>query len=380
MTKKSSMVSTESRYNVEAFKTSGFKAKGDKSLAFISIKIALSAFLGTYKKLRTYTLHCPDEISDSAMYFETYTEVIVHFQHFFEIIIKDILRSEHELYAAKIGKNKGSGFDALIELTRSCVLSPNAAEGLFSVEFDEAIYRLERIQIKNLKREKIKSAILCHKKAIGILNELRNRTWHRGAYFLPLEQLDRFVCKSILPAVLEIEKVNYYNALPKFLPYAQKAGINVLLELAKCYRSPSINVSKINLLKEIGRSTYESPYSNYYVALKAEKRKKSQTVMLNGKSVNFSASSGWLRLRTANDGERLAQILADEKNSELASCPVCGRKTLLLISVWSDDFEGGSVGSVEYIPEAECKTCTFHIFDDINLSRQPYKISNFFKR
>lgn len=355
------------------FKTSGFKITGDNSLAFISLKVALSRYFSTYKDLRIFAKHNSVDISKNPKYYEIYSEVIVHFQHFFELIMKDLLRSENELFAAKISKNSGTGFEVLVHLSKQEPIPPKLSEELMSIEFDEALHRLAKIEIKDPRRQKIQALIIKNKEAMETLNTLRNRTWHRGIYFLSSDQLDTFICKCIFPVLIEIQKANHYKLLMQYLPYAQKAGINVISELIKCHKKPKLNTSRVNLLKEIGRSTYESPLSNYYNALKLEKGKK-RKIILSGKSMSFSKSSGLLRFRTPNDGERFAHVLATEKQSDLVHCPVCGRKTLILVCEQSDE----GFMTETYTPEAECKTCSFHIFDDIDLKLKPFKIPNYF--
>ncbi len=366
-------------YDCKDFLTSGFKAaanKSDVTLAFVSLRIALSAYFSTYKQLRDYKGRNPNDICNNLKYYELYTETIIHFQHFFELLIKDVLRSENELFAAKIGKAHGSSFEALVSVTKGLSISQTVLDNLFSIEFDEALKRLKHIIIVDTQKRKIQHAILSGKNEIETLTSLRNKTWHRGAYFLSLAQLDSFICKSILPVIIRIQKTNYYKNMIHYIPNTQKSDINVILELISCHKNGKhLNTSKISLLKEIGRSTYASPFSNYYKAIKKEKKSKPKVLLIQGKPARFSKASAWLRLFPDRDGEYSAKAIAGEKQSHVTECPVCGQKSLLVLLEWSDYEEG----NYSYVPEVECKTCTFNIHSDINLSRKPYKIPNYFK-
>lgn len=79
------------------------------SFASISLRTAIRAYFSTFKSTRHYfnVLINPDANSKEEQkeidwqyntdYIEQYAETIVHFQHFIELVCKEILRKEHEL-------------------------------------------------------------------------------------------------------------------------------------------------------------------------------------------------------------------------------------------------------------------------------------------
>lgn len=78
-----------------------------KGFAPLSLRIAMRAYFATHKESHTFHAFAadnyePGEKSDylhSTNYYSLYGQVIVHFQHFAELVSKDILRAKHDLLA-----------------------------------------------------------------------------------------------------------------------------------------------------------------------------------------------------------------------------------------------------------------------------------------
>jgi hypothetical protein len=105
--------------NVEDLVKDGFHLHKHKSreldMALISLKIGFEAYYSTYSEVRRrfWAIEFREEIHLSN-YAKTYVETILHFHHFIEISIKEILRQEHELLAT-VANQKHVIFNKLLK-------------------------------------------------------------------------------------------------------------------------------------------------------------------------------------------------------------------------------------------------------------------------
>ena len=206
----------------------GFRLLGqaDKlgGLALISLKIALKAYFSTYHAME-YTLHMLDpenkidqgrrDGSHTPAYFEAYTEAVVHFQHFVELVFKDILRDDHRLLA-----DDPSNYDVIFHmLLKGETISEADYETLKSIEFKDALERICNL----INAGRIGNGALgfiCEAKTwLEKLNKLRNRVWHRGTFILRYPSLDVFVGRSMLPFVNKIIVLPKYADLHRYWKY-----------------------------------------------------------------------------------------------------------------------------------------------------------------
>ncbi|RWS51241.1 hypothetical protein DN586_25970, partial [Enterobacter cloacae] len=143
----------------------------------------------------------------SLSYYESCTETIVHFQHFFELACKHILKNEHPLLADVASKKAV----VLSKLLKGEMLNEIEDNSLQSIEFSEAISRLlELIKNESINDFKLLNFILSGEEVLRTVNSLRNRIWHRGLFVLRYEALDELVCRFILPLVSEFLSLNLF--------------------------------------------------------------------------------------------------------------------------------------------------------------------------
>lgn len=128
------------------------------------------------------------------------------------------------------------------------------------VEFSEALNTLYKL-LENNRINDNKYNFLANKdtkKVLSLLNLFRNRIMHRGRFCLKYEALDEFICKYILSLVKKICSLDdYIDFEPEWIFNEKNAlNIDILEELINEFSKDIVNYSKVNLLKEIGRASY----------------------------------------------------------------------------------------------------------------------------
>lgn len=339
-------------------------------LALISLKIALKAFFSTYQLL-SYNLNTivnpPPEFNQESLdanhndsYCEACTEVIVHFQHFAELVCKQLLRDIHPLLSDEPQKDKHV---ILYKLLHGISLNPDEGLTLRSIEFSEALERLHSLGKKNLiKNANANQFIINHFKTLAELNTLRNRVLHRGIFILRYPALDSFVGKYILPFVMDFMKLDDFSIYENLWKYKSlKCGIDPIVEIIKETAISNFNIKKIALLKELARAAYVNPLTDN----KSEDILKKILIHKNNK--------------LKNRAERIARIEAEKKYSEVGNCPVCGVDSLIIYNdndyEYDDYFQEEIKFAYNYTYEVVCECCTFNINGDLK-NASDYGIKN----
>jgi len=235
------------------------------SAAFLSLKTALHAYFETYRatyegfsnplKFDDTTLRSEFE---SGLYKSLYFTTITHFQNFFELILKDSLRRIDELFAVKWNEKFTASLYRKIKSKELCfnVICQ-------SIEFTEALKRLKIIQKENPKDDVIKKIefllVKENDETLDFLNDLRNRIWHRGLYYLFYPKLDCFICGKILPLVKQVTDLDWYSENKEWIYKNLKCGVDPIASLINEIGNPPVNYEKIALLKEMGRAAYHNP-------------------------------------------------------------------------------------------------------------------------
>lgn len=317
-------------------------------LAALSLKIALKSYFSTYQSMKYY-LHIfesndinEEDInrSHSNDYCEQSSESIIHFHHFFELICKEILRSENPLLAVD-ASNKHVIFDKLL---KGEIVTEEDYEGLKSIEFSITIERLcELIKKRNMGQGKL-DFFITSKNALMKLNTLRNRLLHRGVYILKYNAFDNLVGKFLFPIVKEILKLPQYRDLTDLWKFkGLSCGLDPIDEIVNEFKANKYYITKIALLKELGRSAYNNQivqdHRGVFKFLNNEKIKKF---------------------------ERIAKIQTKGPNvSHITTCPVCGLNTLIVYDdteIDDYDHETGTYSKAwRYTWQVECSSCTFEI-------------------
>jgi len=336
-------------------------------MALYSLRVAIKAYASTYYYLRN-KLHYfdikPGETEENFIsaynnnYYMNCAETIIHFQHFFELVIKDLLRKIHVLLA-----NDASNYPIVLKrLLKNESIDDLNFEQIKSVEFKEALERL----IKLIKEENYGKGkynfIVKNKEILEKLNGLRNRIWHRGTFLLHYPSLDLFVGKYILPLAMEFASLYPYNKVKSVWKFkALNCNIDPLKMLINSFKKNQFNIKKIAILKELIRASFENPIHR----IKRIKSKSIGSGFIIGKELQSRP-------------EFLAKSLDKLENNidKLGKCPVCG--ALSLVSFFEMDGEFDGDGNIlhqwHYVYNIKCFCCSFELFREVGNPRK-YKIN-----
>ncbi|EDD3843194.1 hypothetical protein BS372_22300, partial [Salmonella enterica subsp. enterica serovar Brandenburg] len=317
-------------------------------IAFTSLKIALMSYFTTYQDCHSYIgvlVKTDNDVSEEDIsyhnsYYKSCIETIVHFQHFFELACKKILKDEHPLLVNEASKK----VVALHKLLKGESLSVEEESSLRSIEFSETITRLtDLIKKKRINDYKKLNFIHSNMKVLTELNVLRNRIWHRGLYILRYKALDEFVCNFILPLVVEFVNLNQFSGNDHLWKYKKlNCKISIIDELIKEYKSTEpVNTRKIALLKELGRAAYNNPLTE---------ATHSSRIMTFAKILDNKEK---LRAR------KIVEAITQHENSSVKNCPVCGVDTLIAYkdSELELDDEGNLINAYDYTYRLVCECC-----------------------
>lgn len=343
--------------NLKNITSNGFNIEetSDKNvdLAFLSLKVALKAYFSTYHCYDCGQFYFRDLITDDShkicdvlggklilsKYCEAYTECIIHFHHFAELVLKNFLRHDNPLFVVSPSSEKNIVLKHKIIKNQ---LSLEDENNLKTINFSEALTALSSLikDIKNDYYEKL-SFIVDNKEILETLNNLRNTIWHRGLYILNYEALDELVGRYILPFVDEV--INHENYLGhKDLWSYEKldCGIDPIKEIINHFQEvkegESYNIEKIAFLKELGRAAY---------------------------NVNIF----WLQDKSSIENKALI-VTKDSYDNEIRRCPVCGVNSLIIykdIDHETDQYSGVTRVLSSWPVHVRCECCSFELHHEI---------------
>lgn len=316
-----------------------------------SLRLALKAYFNTYYAAHRKQIIDDLSISPSHAFYETsienidrfcenieyqelYMQTIFHFHHFFELLLKDILKSVHSLLDLKLSL-EGSDSLKILDIIQNkkgvSISHENTVE--FSNALDRVCNLIDKedgvipIVVKTIKE---------NKSTLSDLNLLRNRVWHKGIFVLRLTELDQFISQNILPLVLQVIQRTDYNNLEQYWKYAN-ADLDPIKEIIKAGRNP-INYKRIAFFKTYGIACYNN-----------SKSKENLSLVLN---------------ETLDKAKAIVKSLHDV---ELETCYVCKQKTLI-VSTISDhevDTDGTYLGAWWTTTAAECLNCRLSVYPDV---------------
>ncbi|MEW5124569.1 hypothetical protein AB1Y57_19455 [Citrobacter freundii] len=329
--------------------------ENELDIAFISLRLALKAYFSTYRDLKLNLSSLNSNIFNiedvdknySLSYYESCTETIVHFQHFFELACKHILKNEHPLLADVASKKAV----VLSKLLKGEMLNEIEDNSLQSIEFSEAISRLlELIKNESINDFKLLNFILSGEEVLRTVNSLRNRIWHRGLFVLRYEALDELVCRFILPLVSEFLSLNVFYGNEINWKYKDlHCNVDPISELSNMNFNTAFELDKVAFLKEMGRAAYNNPL--YETVLKRTGRQ------------NFSSLFDNASIQKAED---VANHELQKHHAELKACPVCGVNSLILYPEsdceYNNDNEVSNV--ITYIWKITCECCGFSLHNE----------------
>ncbi|WP_010191741.1 hypothetical protein [Bacillus sp. m3-13] len=301
-------------------------------LAVSALKIAFNSYFKTYQSMKMIIPYILDgERKDEFhhfKYFEFYGETIVHFQHFAELVCKEILRQQHELLVLEPGRKKHV---ILYKLLNDNRLDESEIGGLNTIEAGATLERLVALINAGLIDEKYKF-ILNHKNTIQKLNYLRNRIWHRGTYILNYRALDVFIGMYVIPFINDVlELSNELRIANSIWHYGEiHTSINILKEIeTEAKKGFDYDLTKVAFLKELGRAAYEHNNNDTAVvdSNKQERVKRTAQTELN----------------------------ADSEVGRICFCPICGMETLAVI----------------FYDEIRCFNCSLNIISEGGIIKNP---------
>ena len=314
-------------------------------VAFLSLKIALQSYFSTYEAMKS-RLHMFDgsveldqntiDWNHTSAYATAYTETIVHFQHFVELICKDILRAKHPLLALDARRHT---------VLQDMLLSGEQVEqsdldNLQTPEFSVSLARTcDLISAGRLGDPGELDFLVEQREFLEKLNTLRNRIWHRGTFVLRLPALDRFVgsyCLPLVKAVANLPRFTGMNRIWKYQPL--DCNIDPIDAIEDEFNAGRYEIGKISILKGLGRAAYSNPL----------------------------IPPGFGDILNVDHRVRAEKVAASESPGlTIHTCPVCATKSLVAYEESDvddyDEKEGGYALLSEYVWQVKCHCCTFSI-------------------
>ncbi|MDK9877484.1 MULTISPECIES: hypothetical protein [Staphylococcus] len=362
-------------------KNNEFKIDNDNNDVILnSLNIGLKSYFSSYKSIRENFDKRTYSYSHKQDYYENFSETILHFHHFFELILKELLRDEEELLPLFISDDSEL-ITRLIqkmplsekkrkEFIQKIPLSDNEFKNLKSLSFSQSLNRA--CEVIKLKPEVKFKFLAKHRSEFDYLNYLRNKIWHQGKVMLKYEAFDFLIGQYILPLVKECLEVSEYKE--KYRSHKiwrfnkNSLEINPFEDIIEEFKNGSPAIDKIAVLKELGRASY---YSHY------------------GKGFGSILDS---RNQSAN---QLAQ--AEFENSlstnTILKCPCCTANSLVtythteITDIEEVEYEDEnanrrieeSIDCYEYISKVKCANCTFQLNDkDIkNLKEYGFNVEDY---
>lgn len=319
----------------------GGKIENVTRSALASLRLAIKAYFETYYVCSRNNIvlsidpthpfydierdHVKDLCND-LVYQEKYMQCIFHFHHFFELFLKDILKSKHPYLALKISLDSKNALNVLNIINNNV-----SAEDMMhdnTVEFELALSRV--ISLKDI--DHVSNIIGRHITTLKSLNTLRNRAWHRGLLILRVTALDDLVSKNIFPLMLELFKVSSYKDTERYWKYRTTK----IDPIDKIIEHSTINYKALMFFKAYGLACYNLPHRNWNLEL--------------------------------DDTIRKAKAITDAlHNLEVDECPVCEEETLLVSTEhdFDNDHEGNPVAGWWNTTAAECLNCRFLVYPDV---------------
>jgi len=344
------------------------------TLAFLSLRIALRSYFRTYEAMGRQLLPFtqPEILEprwrDSAHtpeFVEACAEVVVHFQHFVELVCKDVLRALHPLLPTVAPDDPVLFLRAL----RQEPMDAADAARIKTVEFKSALDRFCAL-LRAGKIDTTRYGFLEENRALlNLLNNLRNRIWHRGAYVLRYPALDELVTRHLLPLAVKISELPEYQEC-LWRPRDLSCGVDPIDALIESGRIAPINTRRLALLKELGRAAYENPLRSSFLALEDQPAR--------GKDAWFFVQDRQYIRRTSKIA---LQHLGENGAAEVKKCPVCSVQALIVYhdhDVQDFDAELNTATVVKFAWEVRCICCTFSItFGVGKLRSSPILITQF---
>lgn len=329
--------------NINGVIVNDLGVKNTTSAAIASLHIALKNYFETYQISRSSFVVGEQQLPESRIreenfaknnleYHEKNFEVIFHFHHFIELVVKDVLRDIDPLYATKIDPNDIS---TLIQIREGIV-----SDFGNTVEFTIAIKRL--MSLKDKENEPPLTSLFSkhnvQKRCLNVLNELRNRACHRGLFVLKVAELDQFLVMNILPLIFEIlENTQYKDEIDLLYDVPSKLKIDPIKQLI--------------LLGKSGITKFDYKHIAFLKAI--------SLVCCNYREQYF---------RSHRLSEKIATLIVQKRVEdafECRECFVCGQNALILYRDGYETEVEGNYNTKYYVWKVECEECGLTLFNDV---------------
>jgi hypothetical protein len=274
------------------------------------------------------SIHILNRAKAETSFTKAYIETILHFHHFIELTIKELLRRQNELLPYKISKKKGM----LDKILNGEILNPHENEK-HSLGFSDSLELMKELMnrgkfsaLKNYKLYFEDEGPLCE------LNLLRNRLVHRDSFLVRYTDLDILVGKNIFPFILKLLDLPIYknNKFP-WRPKQLHCKIDPIQKIIDDCNVSKPNFSKIAFLKEMGRAAYKNPLSPKHKMIK-------------------------------DGGIKIMEERAQKEKGELSvkECPVCGANSVIRETDYNSDSE------TQWVSTLNCICCSFEIDSELS--------------
>lgn len=336
-----------------------YKNDNKMDMKLLSLQLAISNYFKTYSAMEENLIFVSsgyiyilekDKIEETEEFFLLQADTIIHFQHFFELIMKNILESIHPLLALDTNKPL-----VKYKLINNVKLTNSEEQSLYSIEFSEALETIcKLIKYKNRKNEtesddlfeKLEGELgnqydffTRYEQQLKALNTFRNRILHRGYFCLTYTALDQFIAKEILPLVKKIIELEEFEIIKE-----------------KCWNQYYHNIHNLNCLDKIIECL-----SNDNIA---EENHQLAAFM---KALGCAMNS---KKHTNHTNHNIIKIKLKESQgfyTNICECPNCGKETLVSYKDYLeeiDEFEGHDYSDYtsikipyEYESYASCLYC-----------------------
>lgn len=244
---------------IKEIKNNLFKLDDDNNdIVLNSLNIAIKSYFCSYASVREQFDKRTYHETYSKDYYENFSETILHFHHFFELLLKELLKNEHKLLPIDITRES----KVLVKLITNKPLEDNEKLNNNTLAFKSLLDRT--CKLISLEPNIHFGFIKNHKASLDLLNDIRNGIWHKGENMLKYEAYDYLIGKYILPlAVKFLECSNYMEKYKKTQLWVFKENsikINPLELIIKEFEKEKIDIGKVAVLKELGRASYYSHY------------------------------------------------------------------------------------------------------------------------
>ncbi|HUW06676.1 MAG TPA: hypothetical protein VMW01_10485 [Williamwhitmania sp.] len=334
--------------NIEKIKTEGFLLneachKVD-DVASLSLNLSFKSYFSTYRSVDYYLILLSEKSKSEEEkdcfytidYIENACEAIFHFQHFVELIIKDILHNEHELLLIDASK----AHDLLYDLVKGKKYDNKDLQRASYIGYSLALERLVALIEKNRLDKNMYGFIEKANEWLRAINHLRNRIVHRGVFVLRYEALDYLFGKYIFPFVIKVASLPAYKKDVSFKRFLKNdLGIDPVKEIVKHFAEESYSLNKVSLLKEIGRASAENPLLNRKYVIRHDDEIKKRAELIARSLVSY------------------------DKLNVVKLCPICNTNSLV---VYKDcHFDMDEQESYDSSYRVKCFCCSFELDNKI---------------